>query len=214
MPYPIDIHTHHVPILAEQAIVNCLPDTFHPQPQCWYSVGLHPWYLNNYAWTDKDFHLSFEKVLRHPQVLAIGEAGLDKLTQIPLKYQQEAFRYQTLLAETIGKPLIIHVVKAVDELLALQKELKPSVPWIIHGFRGKVTQATTLLNHGFYLSFGEKFNEETLRQMPVSRLFIETDESQKSIGRLYEHAADVLGIPTDSLKESVQRNIRKVFFSR
>ena len=213
MTYPVDIHTHRLPNAPGQAIENCLPDAFQAQPEGWYSVGLHPWYVDKYVWNDDAFRSSFETILRHPQVLAVGEAGLDKLASVPLSFQLEVFRYQATLAETTSKPLIIHVVKAVDELLALHKELKPAVPWIIHGFRGKNAQAASYLRHGFYLSFGEKYNAETLRQVPVDRLFLETDESKESIMRLYERAADERGISAQTLRESVARNIRKVFFS-
>lgn len=53
-----------------------------------------------------------------------------------------------------GKPLVIHLVKAVDELLKVKRDLRPSNPWIIHGFRGKAALAEEYLKHGFYLSFG------------------------------------------------------------
>ena len=214
MTYPIDIHTHRSPAMGGQAIESCLPDDFHPQPEGWYSVGIHPWHLHRYAWDTDDFRSSFERLLSHPQVLAVGEAGLDKLIQTPLTLQLEVFRYQATLANAIGKPLIIHGVKATDELLALRKELKPSIPWIIHGFRGKAAQAESYLRHGFHLSFGEKYNEEALRQVPIGNLFIETDESPKNVNNLYERAARVRNISSNSLKESVLQNIRKVFFIR
>ena len=78
-----------------------------------------------------------EELVRHPQVLAVGEAGLDKLADAPMDLQVEVFRCQACLAEEVGKPLVIHLVKAVDELLKVKRDLRPSNPWIIHGFRGK-----------------------------------------------------------------------------
>ena len=160
MSYPVDIHTHRLPLVPGEAIVNCMPDTYLPQPLNWYSVGLHPWRLDRYDWEDATFRFAFEAILCHPQVIAVGEAGLDKLASTPLARQMEAFRYQAGQADALGKPLIIHAVNTIDELLALRKELRPSVPWIIHGFRGKPSQADAYLRHGFYLSFGEKYNEE------------------------------------------------------
>lgn len=131
---PIDIHTHQLPALPGEAIICCLPDTFHPQENSWYSVGIHPWQLDNYAWKEAAFKVHFESLIHHPQVIAIGEAGLDKLASTSLLQQIEALRYQALVAETIAKPLILHLVKATTELLALKKELSPRVPWIIHVF--------------------------------------------------------------------------------
>ena len=97
-----------------------------------------------------------------------------------------------------GKPLVIHLVKAVDELLKVKRDLRPSNPWIIHGFRGKAALAEEYLKHGFYLSFGEKYQEVALCRVPADRLFIETDESEVSIGncmraRSAQHHPEELG---------------------
>ena len=64
--------------------------------------------------------------------------------------QETVFIRQAKMADAAGKPLIVHLVKATDALLRLKKELKPRVPWIIHGFRGKAQLAEELLRHGFY----------------------------------------------------------------
>ncbi|MDO4163364.1 MAG: TatD family hydrolase [Bacteroides sp.] len=230
MNIPIDIHTHHLPAEAGTAIVNCLPQDFRPQPGGWYSVGIHPWTLAGEHMRDSvairthdpmqqlatqspsldyDFLL---RLLQHPQVLAVGEAGLDKLTAAPLSLQTEVFRRQAVLAEEVGKPLIIHLVKAVDELLKLKRELHPSVPWIIHGFRGKAALASELLRHGFYLSFGEKYQAEALRLPPTNRLLLETDESRVPIDTLYEQAALVRGISVEECRKSTEKTINMVFF--
>lgn len=213
MTYPIDIHTHHMPDIPGRAIENCFPETFQPQPQRWYSVGLHPWYLNNYTWRKDTFRSAFETILRHPQVLAIGEAGIDKLAPIPLELQQEVFYYQAMWAEAIHKPLIIHAVKAIDELIAFRRMLKPSTPWIIHGFRGKTTQADTYLRHDFYLSFGAKYNETTLCHIPLNRLFLETDENPENITSLYERVAGARSLSASALQEAVIANVRRLFFN-
>lgn len=153
-----------------------------------------------------------EELVRHPQVLAVGEAGLDKLAAAPMNRQVEVFRRQARLAEEVGKPLVIHLVKATDELLRVKRELRPSVPWIIHGFRGKAALAEEFLKHGFYLSFGEKYQEAALRLTPVHRLFIETDESEVPVGELYARAAQVCGISPEELGDTLRLNVCKVFF--
>ena len=68
------------------------------------------------------------------------------------------------------------------------------------------------LKHGFYLSFGEKYQEVALCRVPADRLFIETDESEVSIGELYARAAEVRGISPEELGETLRRNVCKVFF--
>ena len=211
-PYPIDIHTHRPPSVPGEAIVCCPPGDFHPQEGDWYSIGIHPWRLEDSDWEKAANLARFESLVRHPQVLAVGEAGLDKLTAAPPDRQLEALRYQARVAEAAGKPLILHLVKATAELLALKHELKPRVPWIIHGFRGKAQLAEDLVRHGLYLSFGARYQEEALRNMPADRLFLETDESDTPIIDLYERAARLRGITRDKLMETVSRNVRHVFF--
>lgn len=214
MIYPIDIHTHHRPDHPGTAIINCFPEAFNPLPQEYYSVGIHPWRTgNSFRETDEQAQLLAE-VAHHPQVIAIGETGLDKLTDTPLSVQRAAFEYQARLAMETGKPLIIHLVKAADELLRVKKELRPQNPWIIHGFRGKVAVAQMFLLHGFYLSYGEKYQAESLRITPVERLLLETDESNVPIETLYEQAATLRHIPLNELTETIGQNIRHLFFTR
>ena len=159
MIIPVDIHTHRRPQVPGTAIVNCFPESIVPQKEGWYSVGIHPWYIASFAASLNDSKARFEELLDHPQVLAVGEAGLDKLAEAPLTLQIEVFEYQARLAEEANKPLIIHLVKAVDELLKLKQKIQPVKPWIIHGFRGKAALAEEYLRHGFYLSFGEKYQD-------------------------------------------------------
>lgn len=224
MTVPVDIHTHHLPQEAGAAIVNCYPEAFVPRTGGWYSVGIHPWRIGTLLGLNQQAEVSVvrraaknllsRELAAHPQVLAIGEAGLDKLTDAPLEVQMGIFEYQAGLAEEVGKPLVIHLVKAADELLRLKRALRPSVPWIIHGFRGKAALAEEYLRQGFYLSFGEKYQEEALRWVPARSLFIETDESAVPVTELYERAAGVRGVSVEELREAVRGNISKVFFER
>ncbi|MEL5896086.1 TatD family hydrolase [Bacteroides sp. GD17] len=210
MKMPVDIHTHQLPQVPGEAIVNCYPEMFSPQEGGWYSVGIHPWYIA--ASDDKKNCL--EVLVRHPQVLAVGEAGLDKLADAPMDLQLEVFEFQARLAEEVEKPLVIHLVKAADELLKLRRTLRPAMPWVIHGFRGKAALAEDYLRHGFYLSFGEKYQAEALLTTPADRLFIETDESTVPIKELYARAAALRGISPEEMREIVSGNISKVFFKR
>lgn len=168
-----------------------------------YSVGIHPWYLTEknaeeqYAW--------LEEVVHRPGVVAIGECGLDKLRGAPLSLQQEAFKRCVVLAEQVSLPLIIHAVKCTQELICLKKELRPTLPWIIHGFRGRKEVAQEYLKHGFYLSFGEHYREEALRIVPFHRLFLETDESLLPIEAIYRKVAFTLDMTVEELGEKIEK---------
>lgn len=204
-----DIHTHHMGGDGFR-IVNRPPDDFMPCQEQWYSVGVHPWALQQGEVRQETWEKLREAAV-HPQVLAVGEAGLDRLVQVPMKLQEAVFARQAELAGEAGKPLIVHLVRAVDELLRLKKALKPGVPWIIHGFRGKAALAEELLRHGFYLSFGEKYQEGALNVVPLSHLFLETDESLASIFRLYARAAAVRQLSVGELATAVCDNVHRVF---
>ena len=115
-----------------------------------FSAGIHPWYIN-------ESKTQFEELLvlvKNQKCLAIGECGLDKLCSSPFGQQMEVFKKQIELAEKLQKPLIIHCVKAFDELLKIKKSSKTGVPWVIHGFNQKNEMAKQLLAQGFYFSFG------------------------------------------------------------
>lgn len=145
MKIPADIHTHHPSQTPGEVIVNCYPDTFLPEAEQWYSVDIHPWYIpktaapalhgGQSAIQEEEELLSSLAV--HPQVLAVGEAGLDKLTDTPLAAQIEVFQYQARLAMEIDKPLIIHLVKAVDELLRQKQLIRPPIPGLFTAFAGR-----------------------------------------------------------------------------
>ena len=207
-----DIHTHKTG--ADNAsgfcLLSCTPDEFVAHGGGYYSVGIHPWQLTAAMPPEETWHL-LEEAVRHLQVLAVGEAGVDKLAAAPLPLQETVFERQALLAEETDKPLVIHLVKAVDELLRVRKRLLPRVPWVVHGFRGKAALAQELLHHGFYLSFGEKYQEGALNAVPLSRLFLETDESLESISRLYVRAAAVRQLSVEELVTAVRDNVCRVF---
>ncbi len=209
---PIDIHTHKLPAEAGQAIVSCQPHAFAPLQDEWYSVGIHPWYADECMWQDEAFRRRFGEMASHPRVLAVGEAGIDHLSRVALNCQTDIFRYQAGVAEAVCKPLVVHAVKAQAELIRMKNELKPRMPWIVHGFRGKAQLARDFVRHGLYLSFGACYQKEALRQVPLDRMFLETDESDVPIAGLYGQAACLRGLSCGELREAVSRNVRRVFF--
>lgn len=202
-----DIHTHQHSSQGP-AIVNCYPEDFIAEKGGFYSVGIHPW--NAHLASDASLQL-LTNCAAHRQVLAIGEVGIDKHAQASLSIQIELFKQQVALSESLQKPLLIHAVKAMDELLALKRLLRPVQPWIIHGFRGNDAVAKTYINHGFYLSLGEKFQSAALLAIPDGRLFLETDESQWAIAEIYHRVAQEKKVPMEQLMQTIGTNINEVF---
>ncbi len=176
------------------------------------SAGLHPWYLTTENLWQRMRWL--RQAVEYPQVVAMGEAGLDKLSTTPFDVQCEAFVQVLQLADEHRLPLLIHAVKTSNELICLKNEWKPRNPWIIHGFRGKSELAQSYLKHGFYLSFGEKYHPEALRVTPIERLFLETDDSEADIRELYCRAAEIRGVLPENLRKMIEQNVNTLFFRR
>ncbi len=141
--------------------------------------------------------------------IAIGECGLDKLCETSFDLQTRTFRQMIELSEQYEKPLIIHCVKAFDELISLKKEYLPKQPWVIHGFRGNPIQAKQLIQQGFCLSFGPKHNIETIKNVPLWAVFTETDDSDCSIDEVYRLVASELNISVEELAGNIRNNAIK-----
>lgn len=218
---PIDIHTHHTPTPPATAIVCHTPADVPPYcparqatPPTWLSVGIHPWDVGPAQKAGQLPRLLalLARALARPDVVAIGEAGLDKLATAPMELQTDVFLQQARMAEETGKPLVIHLVKAQAELLAAHRMLRPTVPWILHGFRGKAQLATDYLRHGFWLSFGEHWQAEALRTVPSDRLLLETDDCPTPLPVLLQRVAQARETTPERLLPTLRDNVRRVFF--
>lgn len=185
-----DIHTHHTAPQAE-ALICTTPETFDPVENQLYSVGIHPWTTAGEV-TDDTWE-KLEAALSRPCVKALGECGIDIPKGGPLFRQMLVFKRQIELSEKIEKPMIIHCVKAQDIIIGIKKDMKPVQPWLVHGFRGKPTIAKMLTDAGIALSFGEYFNETTLKNLDKEFMFAETDESTLSIEEIISRLSEVRG---------------------
>lgn len=161
-----------------------------------YSIGIHPWEVDLASETEME---KLKILVADSRVRLIGECGLDKFAKAGLKLQLDFFRKQIEFSEQLHKPLIIHCVGCFNELFTVRKEVKPSQKWIIHGFRGKPQLAEQALKAGCDLSFGEKFNADTVQITPLERLFVETDESKISVEEIYRKIAELKQCRMDEL---------------
>ena len=206
-----NIHTHSFANNSQIIeIVNQYPKEINSNLPV-YSVGIHPWYLN-----EIDFQkelLLIEKHIQSPGFKAVGECGLDKRIDTPLELQKKLCIPQLLLAEKYKKPIILHCVAAYQEIIQLKKQLKLTVPMIIHGFSKNAQVAESLIKNGFYLSFGKYLllNADlasVLKTIPPNQLFLETDTIEQSIFEVYAKAEEILGA---SIKQQIEDNYYRVF---
>lgn len=212
----LDIHTHHEAEDPEIEAILSLSLTRH-QPVVWpegrsISIGLHPWFAT-IAHLEEDY-TRLAELAKRSQVKLIGECGLDRLKGENLENQVAILKKQLRLAEEIHKPAILHCVRCFDELIALQKEMKLTVPLIIHGFNKHEELGMQLLDKGFYLSFGKAILNSgsgaaaLIKQNDV--FFLETDDAECSIVEIYEAAANLKNCTVNELKALIFANWNKI----
>jgi len=208
-----NLHTHKLsnnPDIVE--VVNRYPYEVIDAP--YYSTGIHPWHID----IEKiEEHLAIiEDRLQDPACLALGECGLDKRIDIPLEIQVQVFEKQLLLAKKYKKPVILHLVAAFQELVAIKDRLQPGVPMIVHGFSKNAQVARQLLDNGFYLSFGKYLlrNPElgdVFASVPQDCFFLETDTIEEGLEAVYAKAALARNMSIDELTNIVSTNFKTVF---
>lgn len=206
-----NIHTHKFSDNEEIVeLVNQYPDEVDSNLP-FFSVGIHPWYLNENQ-LGEQLEL-IEKYVHLSNCKAIGECGLDKRIETSIEIQKKVFIPQLLLAEKYKKPVVLHCVAAYQELIEIKKELNLTVPLIIHGFSKNKQVAQSLLNNGFYLSFGKYLLlnpdlGEVLKTVPLERLFLETDTMEQTIFDVYSKAESILNKDVRSI---ITENYIRVF---
>lgn len=218
----IDIHTHFAH--SENGVVSV--QNFHQKE--WEnglftegvglaSVGLHPWFL-----TVENFENDFKKLaqlVENQFIIAIGECGLDKIKGTDFNFQMYAFERQIRLAESVSKPVVVHCVKAFNEVISIKKRLNPKVPIIIHGFNQNEIILKELIKNDFFISVGAAILREqnvsnaakNLRNIPLNRLFFETDDKKVAIQKIYEMAANILEVNVSDLKIRIRDNFETTF---
>jgi TatD DNase family protein len=208
-----DIHSHQItPNTIYNLLIQDIGQFVGLQNQ-WLSVGIHPWYIQD--WQTQ--LIEIEAIANNNNVLAIGECGLDRLIKIPINEQVPIFEAQVQLAERLNKPVVIHCVKAHNDLIAWKKQRKTTVPLIVHGFNNNRQILDQLLKNGFDISLGTALlnansnASKSIQYIPVSRLFLETDDSDTSIETIYEAAARRLNCGIDILQKQISGNFADKF---
>lgn len=211
-----DIHTHQI-FLEDtddpyhSCIFDVYPLEFEVAKESYlrhsFSCGIHPWYSE-----DSDNQMAYlYEIASDPRIIAIGETGLDKLKGPSYDIQIPVFKKHIELSERLSKPVIIHCVKAWEELIRVRKEVKPAQPWVIHGYRGKPQLTERLVKEGFLFSVGDMISVDSMPLIPLDSLFCETDEDDMPIQDVYLQASKALNMPVEEFAERVAMNVHRVF---
>lgn len=213
----IDIHTHQENFRDDRvAVLNVYPEKLVEfQAEGLYSIGIHPWFIPEKG-VGKLLKI-VEDSAKLEEVVAIGECGLDKLSNTPFDVQEFVFEQHIEIAEKVQKPLIIHCVKSFNELVQFKANSGSTVDWIVHGFNSNLQVADMLLRHELYLSFGKALlnpdsnASKVIPQIEDELYLLETDDTDTGIDQVYEAAAERVHMDLDILKLSMQTNFINCF---
>jgi TatD DNase family protein len=158
---------------------------------------------------------SLELQISYPKCLAIGEIGLDKRLNVPMQQQIQIFEKQVALSEKQKLPVIIHCVKAWNELKTTKKRLNPKQKWIFHGF-SKFGILKEVLNENMMISIGANIIEHPkclniVQTIPNNRLLMETDDGRESIESIYNFVAEIKKISLQELEDIIEINFKNTF---
>jgi TatD DNase family protein len=208
----INIHTHSQIFDAHLELVNLFLEQ--NERVKYYSYGLHPWHIDdNY----KDDLEHLREIVQEKGCLALGECGLDKNSKVDFELQQTVFEEHVKIANKIKKPLIIHCVKAFNELINCLNHNDNQVPVIIHGFNSNENIARILTEKGYYFSFGkallgyESNAAKAIKTVGRKRFFLETDDKDLSIKYVYLKAGELLGVNDEIIQVQIESNFKEVF---
>jgi len=152
------------------------------------AVGVHP---HDAKTLDSDTLAELRDLARQPQVVAVGEIGLDYYRDLsPRDVQRRAFQAQLAWAAKLGKPVIIHDREAHADVMAqLSQWAAPLADsplagrlGVLHTFSGDLEMAERAIELGFYLSISGPVTYrkagrlvEIVKALPLDRLLVETD---------------------------------------
>ncbi|MCA9058075.1 MAG: TatD family hydrolase [Planctomycetaceae bacterium] len=195
-------------------------------------VGIQPNYVQEAGPDDWD---RIVELARHPQVVAVGETGLDKYWDFsPLHLQEPMFHDHIRLSRDCGKPFIVHCREAeaeVLQVLRMQAEEGP-LNGVMHSFCGTVETAAECIALGMHLSFAGMLTfrkntalREVAATVPLNRLLVETDAPylapHPNRGKRNEPAwvrltceclAEVHGVTPEQMAAQTTANARRLFF--
>jgi TatD DNase family protein len=192
------------------------------------TVGIHPHHAST---ADDDAFALLERFAAGPDVVAIGETGLDFHYDFsPRPAQRDAFARSIALARRLGLPLVVHVREAHAEAAALL-HAEAVGDAVIHCFTGDVDDAARYLDLGLYVSVAGIVTfrnadalRDAVRVVPLDRLLVETDAPYLApvphrgrrnepawVREVAETVARVRGEPFEVVAAATADNARRLF---
>lgn len=205
-------------------------------PGVYASVGFHPLDLKEFS---EDRLKEIEELSHHPNVVAIGEIGIDYFYDTsPRDYQKEIFARQIELAVRRDLPIIVHTRDSVQDAIDIVTDHAVRNPqWrsggkrgVFHCFTGDAAQARLLFSHGFLVSFPGPITfkkgtmHEVVKEIGLDNVMVETDapyltpvpfrgkrNEPSYIPLIAQKIADSLGITIEEVAAVTTRNAVELF---
>ena len=195
------------------------------------AVGVHPHDVGELD--DSAIDTLRQLATENKKVVAIGEIGLDYYyDNSPREVQKEWFIKQIELANELKLPIIIHDRDAHgDTFEIIKKHKSPEIGCVLHCYSGNVELAREYVKMGCYISLSgtvtfknNKKTKEVAREIPLDRLFIETDSpymaptphrGKRNDPSLVQFVADTIaiekGVSYETVCEATKENAKRFF---
>jgi len=192
------------------------------------TVGVHPHYADK---MNEEKIAELKSLASHKKVLAIGEIGLDYYYDNSDRESQKYwFARQLQLAKELNLPVVIHDRDAHQNCLEILKDEGIS-NGVLHCYSGSAEMAKTVIDMGFYISFGgvltfknARVAVEALNAVPIERLLIETDcpylspepyrgkrNSSEYMPIIAQKVAEIKGMNAHDVCNITAENTRRLF---
>jgi TatD DNase family protein len=195
------------------------------------TVALHP------ADGEQEFdRAAYEALAEHPKVVAIGECGLDyfHLSEDTARNQRELFIQHIEIANTLGKPLMLHIRSGKEGRSAYKDALDilrehAQVKGNVHFFAGSVEEAKEFIDLGFTISFTGVVTfthdyDEVIRVVPLEMIMAETDcpfvtpapyrgkrNEPLYVQEVYKVIARIKNLDEETVRQHILANAQRVF---
>ncbi len=197
-------------------------------PEVFATAGMHP---HTASELDDEGREQIREMVAMPQVVAVGECGLDFYRmRSPREDQERAFVFHISLSRETGLPVVVHVRDAWPAALRLLDE-GSAERVILHCFSGDASIARECAARGWFLSFAGNLTYPKNRQLresaaatPLGQLLVETDSpflppqavrgrdnSPANVVEVIREIADVRGTTFESVRDATSANAREVF---
>ena len=195
----------------------------------WATVGLHP---HDARLRSDELMARLAELARTPEVVGVGEAGLDyHYDNSPREQQRAVFAEQIRLAHEVHKCLVIHTREAWEDTFAILQDEGVPARTVFHCFSGGPAEAERAVSIGAHLSFAGVVtfkNAEDLREAaraaPLDRIVVETDapfltpvphRGKKNEPAYVAHTADAIarerGVPVEEFVVATGANAAALF---